>query len=460
MFIVDQIKVFAYDRTSKHDFYKVSNEAQYTQCREASISRHGVEPLRFSDYGLSGGTDQRAGFQELIKHIKSLNEPAILYVWRYDRLSRDVNVALRFLELCQKHKVEVISLAEPLPSSNSYASDAMKKMFVQLLFINADMQRMIISENKQAGLKYKQSKGLYIGALAPYGYRLKKGKLVVDQEKAAIVRLIFNLYLTNGYGYQKITKYLLKNGFYYNKNKRFESYHIAKILRNQAYIGIVQGGKFGPYKANFDPIVKSEDFHAVQALLNNKKREKVDGAVYVLRKKVSCPFCSRHLSPKMQRHSNKTYRYYYCANPSCRGLFIAKNQIEKEVLELMIKMLLRPAVMDKIVTELNHQLEHRLKEQKKIQVQEQKESQRLLEQLENGQISPNEFAIKTRQEHREPSISKITKDQINQLLQKPPEAVTKLLFDSINEVEVTEDKKIQAIVVSGLGKVNKKGWIS
>lgn len=448
-----------YDRTSKKEKNKVSNEAQYLKCLDATMSRHGIEPLRFSDYGISGGTDQRAGFQELIKYIKSINEPAVLYVWRYDRLSRNVNVALRFLELCHKHKVEVISLAEPLPSSR-YASDAMKKMFVQLLFINADMQRMIISENKQAALEYKQSKGMYIGALAPYGYRLTKGKLVVDQEKAAIVQLIFNLYLTNGYGYQKISKYLLKNGFYYKGNKQFEPYHIAKILRNQAYIGIVQGGKFGPYKANFEPIIKTDDFHAAQTLLNNKKREKVDGAVYVLRKKVSCPFCSRHLSPKRQRHANKTYRYYYCANPSCRGLFIAKNQIEKEVLELMIKMLLRPSVLENLVTELNNQLQCKLKQHKKNHVQQQKETQRLLEQLENGQISPNEFAIKASQEHTEPSTTKVTKDQVEQLLKKPPKAVTQLLFDSINEVEVTEDKKIQAIVVSGLGKVNKKGWIS
>lgn len=451
-------RVLVYDRTSRDERTKISNEAQYRLCMDRALMDHQCSPLRFSDYGASGGISQRKGFQKLIKFIEFLEVPAILYIWRYDRLSRNVKVAIEFLELCDKKQVSVISLAEPLPNDGKH--NAANQFFVQLLFINAELQKNIISENKQAGLKYKQSKGMYIGALAPYGYKLLNGELVVDREKAAIVRLIFNLYLTNGYGYQKITKYLLKNGFYYKRNKQFETYHVAQILRNQAYIGIVQGGKFGPYKANFEPIVESEDFHAAQTLLSNKQKEKVDGAVYVLRKKINCPFCSRHLSPKMQRHANKTYRYYYCANPICRGLFIAKNQMEKEVLELMINMLLRPAVVDKIVTELNHQLEHRLKEQKKIQAQEQKESQRLLEQLENGQISPNEFAIKTRQEHREPSTTEVTKDQVEQLLKKPPEAVTQLLFDSINEVEVTEDKKIQAIVVSGLGKVNKKGWIS
>ncbi|MFD2386589.1 recombinase family protein [Enterococcus rivorum] len=109
------MQFYAYDRTSSWDTHKVSNEAQWLKIKTYVQKISGATVMRFSDYGRSGGTIEREGFQALREAITASSEERVLLVWRYDRIARNVAVAIEFMSLCEQHHVHIVSLSEPLP---------------------------------------------------------------------------------------------------------------------------------------------------------------------------------------------------------------------------------------------------------------------------------------------------------------------------------------------------------
>lgn len=71
-----------------------------------------------------------------------------------------------------------------------------------------------LSDNIRTVLTDHRRKGMHIGAFALYGYRKdpeQKGHLIIDEEAAEVVRLVFDLY-ASGMGRTSIAKYLNERG--------------------------------------------------------------------------------------------------------------------------------------------------------------------------------------------------------------------------------------------------------
>ena len=90
--------------------------------------------------------------------------------------------------------------------------------------------------------------GKFIGGKAPYGYKLvdsgilsNKGrmlkKLVIVEEDAEVVRKIYSLAIHQGYGYEKIAKYLNKEGIPAPSLPQWKGGTVASILKNPTYMG-------------------------------------------------------------------------------------------------------------------------------------------------------------------------------------------------------------------------------
>ena len=120
-----------------------------------------------------------------------------------------------------------------------------------------------ISENIRASFKVKCEDGEFIGSFASYGYKKdpeNKNKLVIDEEAANIVRMIFNWYI-EGFGTQHIafmlnqqgipnpTKYKQKLGLNFkNSNAKddlglWNKTTVKRILKSEMYIGNMVQGK-------------------------------------------------------------------------------------------------------------------------------------------------------------------------------------------------------------------------
>lgn len=90
--------------------------------------------------------------------------------------------------------------------------------------------------------------GKFVGGKAPYGYKLVDSglisnhgrllkKLVIIEEQAEIVRKIYSLAIHQGYGYEKIAKYLNKEGIPAPTLPQWKGGTVASILKNPIYMG-------------------------------------------------------------------------------------------------------------------------------------------------------------------------------------------------------------------------------
>lgn len=448
-------EVYSYDRTSVWDTQKVSNDAQWEIIRSRSLEDTKCVPQRFSDRGKSGGNDDRPALMKLIIEIRSSYIKRKLYVWRYDRIFRETQKALEFVKLCHEHNVEIISISEPLPEGSS--SLALKTMFVQLLFINASMQRETIIENISNGLSYKRSNGDYISSSVPFGYRLIEGKIIKNEQEAKAVKRLFELYTSGDYGYKRLTDKLTEDGYLFNDHP-FKVHNIWNILDKSIYYGIVKGGTFGEYKGNFEPIISESEFKKAQAIRKSRSVKKVNNRQYPLRKKIICPYCGRRLSPMQQWNHSKTKRlhYYHCANRVCEGIYVSATKIERKVLTILKSFVRGDVIYQGIITEIDSQMKHLVKKNKQKEQKNAQSRREIVKQFEDGGITLDEMRCLLG-EFKESESQQVMpignyQSQLDRLLELRKQSIQQLLLDHVELVTVQKDKKIDEVYLQGLSE--------
>ncbi|MCM1488468.1 MAG: recombinase family protein, partial [Firmicutes bacterium] len=142
-----------------------------------------------------------------------------------------------------------------------------------------------MSENIRSVLINKRENGQHIGAFALYGYKKdpnQKGHLIIDEEAAAVVREVFQLF-SQGYGKTAIarmlnergipnpTEYKRLHGLRYKqptmKNSTLWKYFaISDMLVNEIYIGNMVQGKYGSisYKSKINRPRPKESWYIVE----------------------------------------------------------------------------------------------------------------------------------------------------------------------------------------------------
>lgn len=202
-----------------------------------------------------------------------------------------------------------------------------------------------LSENIRKTFDTKRKQGLHVGSFVCYGYKRNpedKNKLIIDDEVADNVRLIFNLYeqgngvtkiaqILNDKGIPTPTKYKLSKGFKFNNQGKNIDYWcestVSKILKNEVYIGnMVQGyNKKVSYKSKkmkiqprdkwiivkhtHEAIISDEQFYKVQELFKSKTRRCKNGEVHLFANKLVCKDCGQKLH-KCQ--NDRGYVYFSC----------------------------------------------------------------------------------------------------------------------------------------------------
>ena len=120
--------------------------------------------------------------------------------------------------------------------------------------------------------------GRYGTGPAPYGYRRgndSEKPLVVDDQEAEVVRMIFREYL-NTRSTGKVVDYLHSKGVVTRKGNRWSRQAISIILSNRTYRGRVSYGQVETQGLH-DPIIEPALFYKANALRERKKRKRRGG---------------------------------------------------------------------------------------------------------------------------------------------------------------------------------------
>lgn len=153
--------------------------------------------------------------------------------------------------------------------------------------------------------------GHYTGGIVAFGYkRVQKGRLnkknqavcdlEINEEEAAVVRLIFQKYVYEGYGAKRICNYLVEHNIMGRNGKNIPNITIGRMIRNKGYTGYLINGNVEKECPELR-IIEPEVFEKAQELRDARRREKGEDADSysphaLLCGKVFCAHCGNRLN--------------------------------------------------------------------------------------------------------------------------------------------------------------------
>ena len=331
----DNIRCAIYTRKSTdegldQEFNSLDAQREAAEAYIASQRGTGWEcrPDRYDDGGYTGGNMERPALKRLMTDIEGGKVDCIV-VYKVDRLSRSLLDFARIIGAFEKHGVSFVSVTQQFNTTTS-----MGRLTLNILLSFAQFEREIISERTRDKIAATRRKGKWSGGMPILGYDIapEGGKLLVNEDEAAIVRGIFELYLermslietikeldARGWASKRWTtkKDRERGGKPFNKNSLF------KLLTNVLYIGKITY-KDEVHDGEHPAIVDAEIFRRTQRLL---RRNGTTGGKHVrnrfgalLKGILHCTPCEcamTHVHTK--KGENKRYRYYVCQNAQKRG---------------------------------------------------------------------------------------------------------------------------------------------
>lgn len=214
--------------------------------------------------GISGfktKLEDRSGLMK-IKQMALNNEIENLIIFNLDRIGRRMEL-VGFMTLLDECGVKIISVTEGCLNEGNDTDSLINsvKMWV------AEQESKKISERVKAGKKATALRGEFLGGVPNFGYKLGHRRLIIDEEEAEVVRLLFDTYITSGS--VGVLDLFQEKGI----KKRGNDWHrgmVIKTLKNTIYIGKkpLADGEI-PYDENLR-IVKDEVFYRAQELMKSR----------------------------------------------------------------------------------------------------------------------------------------------------------------------------------------------
>ncbi len=230
---------------------------------------HGV----YWDYGKTGRHFQRNGIKNMVEDVKNQKIDCIM-VKDFSRLGRNHLEMGAFLEqVIEKFKLRFIAVNHGYDSLFSTVS---MEQSMHLINLANELYGDDLSNKIRSVKKIKQKEGVFMGSMAPYGYRKDEkhpGKLLVDQESAAVVQDIFLMRL-QGMGYKEIARILefskvaSPGRFAYERgltrakrceNARWSDVSVKNILENPVVVGDMVQGRYKKVRQGRKQILQTKE---------------------------------------------------------------------------------------------------------------------------------------------------------------------------------------------------------
>lgn len=294
---------------------------QKTACHEfAERQNEWVITKEFFEKGISGykiSAEDRDAIQD-IKSAAENKEFDILLVFMFDRLGRRQNETPFVVEWFNQQGVEVWSTQEGQQRFESEADYLINFM----RFWQANGESRKTSTRVKTRLSQLTAEGVYTGGATPYGYKLvpsgnfnKRGKelkdIVIEEDEAKIVQLIFEKTLREGIGSYQMADLLNSKQLRTHNGSKFQSNTINRILKNRMYCGyFISGETVSPHLPRIQ-IIDEHIFNQVQRILKQRSTKNDE----------------KQQIAKTTRGSTLLSGNVYCAH--CGGKMISTSHVDK-----------------------------------------------------------------------------------------------------------------------------------
>lgn len=186
----------------------------------------------FVDRGITGTKGDRPAFQEMLTQCRE-GKIDIILVKSISRFARNTTIVLEYVRQLKLMGIDVHFEKENL---RSLSKDG--ELMLTVLSSFAEEESRNISENMKWTIKRKFQRGEgYINVKRFLGYdKDEYGDLIINPEEAAIVKRIFQEYLS-GNGSYTIAKIFNKEGIPTVTGSKWDDNTILNILKNEKYKG-------------------------------------------------------------------------------------------------------------------------------------------------------------------------------------------------------------------------------
>lgn len=362
-------------------FYRVSTKGQLDKndipmqrraCQEFINKQGWVLVKEYTEKGVSGYKTSIEDRDELqrAKYDAENGVFDVLLCFMFDRLGRRTYETPILLKWFSTKGIEVWSVKEGQQEFENESDDITN--FLRFWQSNNESRKTSMRVNEKHEQMAKD--GVYRGGTPPFGYKLiksgkknKKGKelmtLAIDEEQSIIVREIFKLVKEEGYGSNRIAKYLNERNIKTATGSNWNTGSINFILRNPIYKGYPAYGKRKSHEGVFETkprdewttsefqikewvIIPESDFDKVQAMRSSRSPDKVKNENYERLNTTKSPLllvglikCGHCGAPLTTTYSSKTYKLtdgtvkkWKKAKYRCSGKALVKTKCDGQTL--------------------------------------------------------------------------------------------------------------------------------
>ena len=304
----DQREIAVYLRVSSYK--QKMTELSLRDQRKKIIAYLDVFDLRdnqeinvYSDDGYSASNLNRPALKEIIKKVSEKRIKSI-FIYKLDRLSRNVLNVYQLLSFLLKNDCDLIALAD-----NINIKSANGRLFVGMLALVAQWESEVDRERTLSAKGELVAQGLYPHGTLPYGMMRGENKTVVYREKPLYtIKLIYKL-LYQGIVQKEIERILADR----TDCDTLGVDSIKRIAKDRRYLG--EFYYEGQVYYNILPrAIDQETFDYVQ-IMQNKRFKHRDDSKYYFGNKVYCSNENTILIHEMTKKKDKNY-YYYTSSTS------------------------------------------------------------------------------------------------------------------------------------------------
>ncbi|MBI5788736.1 MAG: recombinase family protein [Candidatus Schekmanbacteria bacterium] len=356
------MKVAFYTRISTDEEHqKYSLKAQRDRLEAYCNSQYDHWELHqlYSDTEI-GTKLERTALQEMLRHARQ-KDFDVLLVFKVDRLSRNVRQLSQMVDELTKLGIILKSVSEPFDTSNPAG-----KMMLQMLGVFAEFEHATIVQRTKMGMQKKAKNGEWCGGTIPYGYNLEEEKgLVISEEQAPVVRLIYDLYAVKRLGGVTIAKHLNAKGYRRRSGKLWQNKAVLELIKRHFYCGMINWGgvvQEGIHAAIIDKkqwdlaqAIMKERAGDVTAKLSNRSQFLLTGNIY-------CNKCGHKMSGSSGRKNGQKMIYYVCTNRQqygkgqCDQDYIRADHLENAILEQIRNIVRDKEIFAEIIKRANEKL--------------------------------------------------------------------------------------------------------
>lgn len=355
-------KVALYARFSSDNQRSESIDAQIRAMKAYCEQHHFVIVETYVDEAKSATSDRRPAFQQMISDSSTRNFN-ILLVHKLDRFARNRYDSAVYKRELKKNGVTVYSVLENLDDSPESI------MMEAVLEGMAEYYSQNLARETMKGLRENALQCKHTGGIAPLGYDIDPitRKLIINEDEAKAVRLIFEMY-GNGYGYSAILDRLHELDLKTKIGNDFQKNSLYSILSNPKYQGMYVYNRCSAknsvgtrnthlYKNDEDiifiedgcpQIVDKDVYKKVQDKLTEHKhtggRENAKEC-YLLSGKVFCRECGKAMVGN-SRHSGRSKLLHVTYRCPSRKYCCCNKEINRDYLEDYVKDLIESQILN------------------------------------------------------------------------------------------------------------------